>query len=258
MLRILPFIMIIFFSPLEGRAQTFSFKSAFDKHNEGHFFQSLEEASHIKTADGYALSARSRLILVRFYLKEEDRLENIDLAIKDALNALKIDPQHLEGNLQAAVAWGLKARIQGKIKNAKKTKFYINQALKYHPQSPWAWAAHGGWHAEVVQTAGGLLANILLGAKLKTSIASFKKAIELSENPIPFYLAYSQSLLRTKKMKYMNEAYTMLQKTQVLKPQNYLDQISITFAKHLMLAIDEKNDEKLKMLLDGFARPIEE
>jgi tetratricopeptide (TPR) repeat protein len=257
MLRTLPFILIAFFllQPMQGRADDLSFKSAFDKQNKGLFFESLQAASQIKTADGYALSAGTRLILVRFVMTEEERLQNIDIALADALNALKIDPRHLQGNLQAAVGFGLKARIIDAIENARKAKFYIDQALEFHPQSPWAWAANGGWHAEVVQKAGVLLGAVMFSAKRKISISSFQKAIQLSENPIPFYLAYSQTLLRTHKKEDRVQAYSLLRKTVLLAPQNQLNKIAQQLAKQLLLALDKQDEYKLDQLLENFATP---
>lgn len=250
-------VIIIFLSlPLQASQHGYSFKSALQKQNMGYFQQSLQEASKLKTADGYALAARARLILVRFYIKKEKRLTHTELALADALKALEIDERHLEGNLQAAVAWGFKARIRKQSEDARRAKFYIDQALLYHPDSPWAWAANGGWHAEVVEEAGILLGRILLGASRKTSITSFKKAIGLSQNPIPFYLAYSQSLFRSGKKKYHDEAYNMLQKMIALPPQNYLDQISQKFAIQMLQAIENKDTEQLNVLLGDFARPM--
>lgn len=238
-------------------AQNVSFEDAVAKQNQGRYYQALEIASQLNTADGLALAARSRLILVRFYLETEDRLAQIELALEEALKALAIDPTHLEGNLQAAVAWGLKARIRDKASDARKSKTYIDLTLKYHPQSAWGWAALGGWNGEVVQRAGGFFARIMFGARRKISQASFNKSIELSENKIPFYLSYARSLLKYKGDKYRPEAIKNLTLIEELEPQNHLDKITIKFAAHLLRALETKNEEELERLLDDFAPPPE-
>ena len=53
MLRVLALIMVIFCLPVQGNTQPFSFESAVNKQNAGRFLESLQEASHIKTAEKY-------------------------------------------------------------------------------------------------------------------------------------------------------------------------------------------------------------
>lgn len=255
MIKISPFIIIIIIlSFSNARAQNLTFEVALDKHIEGLYYQSLKITDTLKSADSHALAARSRLILTRFYLAEEERLENIEIALKDALKALELDETHLEGNLQAGFAWGLKAQIQGKISEAKQAKIYIDKAIKFHPNNPWGWAALGGWGLEIVHSAGGVFSRVLFGVKLKSSLEAFDKSLKLAENKISFLFSYSRALLRLNKNKYRNKALKLLKEINPLKPQNFLDQISKKFATGIIRAIEKNDGIKLEILLDNFSR----
>ena len=96
-------------------------------------------------------------------------------------------------NIQLAIAIGFHGRMLGAIEAqslglAEKGRKAIDRALELDPANPWALAALGGWHLEIVQRGGPILASALYGASEKEGLKKFHAALAADPgNPLLNY-----------------------------------------------------------------------
>jgi hypothetical protein len=69
----------------------------------------------------------------------------------------------------------LRARLAG---NPAEAKAALDRALQAQPANPYALAALGGWHIEIVRTGGDFLARSLYGAEVSRGLALFDRALK--------------------------------------------------------------------------------
>ena len=110
-----------------------------------------------------------------------ERAGLVGRALEAARRAVARDPQHLEGNLQLALALGYQGRAMGNLAAhqrglAEEARAAIDTALAVAPDNPWAQALLGSWHVEIVTGAGPLLAATLYGASLDEGLQAFRTA----------------------------------------------------------------------------------
>ncbi|WP_422005987.1 hypothetical protein [Pyruvatibacter mobilis] len=127
-----------------------------------------------------ALAARALLAQARLAPRGE-RADLVGRALEAARRAVARDPQHLEGNLQLALALGYQGRAMGNLAAhqrglAEEARAAIDAALAVAPDNPWAQALLGSWHVEIVTGAGPLLAATLYGASLDEGLKAFRTA----------------------------------------------------------------------------------
>lgn len=232
------------------------FAAAEALYDEGRFEAAMTAARALNTADGLALASRTGLVLIRYFMPPGARPAAIAMALADARRALEIDPGHLESNLQAAIAIGYRGKLRRSIGDAWAGKRYIDNALAYHPESPWALAALGGWHGEVVMEAGRFFAGALFGAGRKKSVRNFRAAIEAEPENIGVRTSFAITLLRFNRRRFEAEALELLAGTislsagNALAAGNALDEILLRQSRDLLLALQEGRRDDLKALLE--------
>lgn len=225
------------------------FSDAEALYNAGEFAAAVTTAGALNTPDGFALAARARLVLIRFFMPPEERRAAIAIALAEALRALEMDETHLEGNLQAAVAVGYRGRIRRSIRDAWAGKRYIDQAIAHHPESAWALAAQGAWNGEVVMEAGRFFASTLFGAKRKNAVSYFRAAIAAEPENLAIRAAFSKILLRFKRSRFEKEAINILSGTIALPARNALEELMQGQSRELLQALQEGRRDDLKDLL---------
>ncbi|MCG8441058.1 MAG: hypothetical protein MI723_04535, partial [Caulobacterales bacterium] len=125
-----------------------------------------------------ALSAKAALV--------EDRAEALDLARRareHAAAATALDPQHVEGRLQLAIALWLEGRalspIEGYLRGLPdRSRALIESTLGDSPEAPWAHALMGAWHLEVARRGGDMGAQIY-GASVSAGADHCDRAMAL-------------------------------------------------------------------------------
>lgn len=218
-------------------------------YDEGQFEAALAAARALNTADGFALASRTGLVLVRYFMAPGERPAAIAAALADAQQALEMDPDHLEGNLQAAISIGYRGKLRRSISDAWAGRRYIDTALAHHPESSWARAALGGWNGEVVMEAGRFFASALFGAKRKRAVRHFRSAVEAEPGNIGIRTSFAITLLRFRRSRFEAEAITLLSGTISLAAENALDEILLQQSRDLLLALREGRRGDLKALL---------
>lgn len=226
------------------------FADALALYDEGRFEEALTAARALNTADGFALASRTGLVLIRYFIPPQERPAAIAAALADARRALSLDPGHLEGNLQAAIAIGYLGKLRRSIGDARAGKRYIDTALLHHPGSAWALGALGGWNGEVVMEAGRFFAGALFGAKRKKAVQNFRVALEAEPGNIGIRTSFAITLLRFNRQRFETEARALLVGNAALEGQNALDEILLKQSQEFLQALQEGRRDDLKVLLE--------
>lgn len=219
------------------------FAAAEALYNAGEFEAALAAARALDTADGFALASRAELVLMRYFMPPGERPAAIEAALTDARLALEMNPEHLEGNLQAAISIGYRGKLKRSMSDAWAGKKYIDTALLHHPHSAWAKAVLGGWNGEVVMEAGRFFAGMLFGAKRKRAVQYFRAGLTIEPENIAIRTGFAITLLRFDRPRFETEAIELLSGTIALAaenaPGNALDEMLVGQSRDLLGALKE-------------------
>jgi hypothetical protein len=161
----------------------------------GHFAQAEAAGLAENDAEGFALAARA--VLADDMMRDEPCLACLKHAEDLSRRAIAADPAQPEAHIYLAAAMGYEARIIGDLAAqshgyAGEAKNQLDAALAGDPDDPWALAALGSWHIEIVRSAGPTLARWLFGAKFATGQNCYEKAFALA--PANLVLRYQYAL----------------------------------------------------------------
>ncbi len=232
-------------------------------YNEGAFFEAATVGEASGRADGYALAARALLAEARMLPGAVPREQLIQAAVADARRALAENPDHVEGNLQYAVALGVLGRLRGPVSAwlsgyAGEARQAIDRALGVAPGEAWAHAVLGGWHLEIVAAAGDTLALDLLGARRDAGLAAFERARMLApDNPVIAY-EYARSLLRLGLPGEAQRAQELLDESRALPAADAVERWTRRQACALSMLLAQGTADLAAGLADGVALPVPE
>jgi hypothetical protein len=151
---------------------------------EGRFVEAAETAAgEPASADAQALSAKAYAAAAILAATLGEAQSLADAARAHAEAAVALDPRHVEGRLQLAVALGLQSRRQGGLEAyldgmPQRGLALIEAAKADAPDEAWAYALLGAWHFESLRR-GGRWARRMLDADLAEGEAAFARAQEL-------------------------------------------------------------------------------
>ena len=148
----------------------------------GHFAQAEAAGLAQNNAEGLAIAARA--VLADDMMRDQPCLECLKHAEDISRHAIAADPKLPEAHIYLAAAIGYEARIIGDFAAqsrgfADEAKQQLDAALASDPNDPWALAALGSWHIEIVRNAGTTLANWLFGAKFATGQDYYERPSQL-------------------------------------------------------------------------------
>ena len=218
---------------------------------EGRWQAAIDAATGLDSADGYGLAARATLVRAGY---EHDtraaQRSGLAQALALARQALSRDPDHAEGNLQAAAALGYRARFDSSIGDARAARRHIDRALDAHPDNAWAQAADGAWHGEVVLGAGPVIARVFFGASRAKARVAFKRAQALAPDTIAVLFNEAQIRLRFGKPDDVAAAQALFSRIADLPPANAFDALLQHHAAQVMALTDAGADA----MIDGLER----
>jgi len=93
---------------------------------------------------------------------------------------------------------------------AERIKKALDRAIDLDPNNPLTYVTLGGWHAEVIKTAGVAYGSLWYGASKDRAIASFEKAAKLAPEMNVIYKEYAINLLRLDPNKYVKRIRRLL------------------------------------------------
>ncbi len=149
-----------------------------------------------QSAAGYALAARATLVAASLATDRQRRNRLLELAVRDVEAALARDPDWLEAQLQAAAAYGFRARIRRSANDVRRSRRHVERALALAPDAPLALAALGYWHGRTVLGAGRIVAALFFGARRKHAIAAFGAALARAPENLIIRVGFGRMLLR--------------------------------------------------------------
>ena len=152
-------------------------------------------AAAADTAADQTLAARALLVVAAYETGDKARaLSVIAEAERHADAAIKLAPDDVDAALQKAIAIGYRAKLTRSPGGAKVARAMMEKATLRAPKNALAWASIGGWHAESVVTLGKFLAGTMVGAKAKTGLAGYERAVALAPDSPVFRTLYAISL----------------------------------------------------------------
>lgn len=234
--------------PIRAAAED-GYAAALALYDAGQYEAALKAAESIGDASGLALAARSQLVLLRFFLPPQEKEAALHRAIELTRRAVELGPDHLEANLQSAIALGYRGRLDHSTRDARRARRHIDKALEVDPDNPWARAALGGWNGEVVIEAGAFLARALFNAGRSDAIENYEAAIKAAPDNIPIHASYAKMLLRFERKRYYKRAEQLLVETLATKHHNAFDKLITDEAAEILKTLRSGDEEALHQLL---------
>lgn len=233
-----------------SNAQSAALDAVEAEYIQGNYARAVELGRSLGSAEGLALAARAGLVIARFQSPPLTRDAEIAAALVDALAALALSPNHVEAHLQAAIAYGYRGKRARSIRDAKRGRRHIDQALAENQNNAWAAASLGGWHGEVVLEAGPFFARILFGARRSLAVLNFERAVKLDPGNVLISVGFGTTLLRFDKPEYEARAIVMLRASLEYAARNALDELLQTQARELIKAYESGDRKLLRKELD--------
>ena len=166
---------------------------------EGRFLEAADIGEALATSDGYALAAKSIAIYGHYMVEEEERQAFFERATGLGEKAVEADPDNPEAHYQSAHAVGrysqtigaltaLRRGYGGRIRDLLETTLALDSLYAE------AHLALGGWHADIVDRAGKMMARITYGANRGDATMHFERAMELMPDSRLVMLEYALRL----------------------------------------------------------------
>lgn len=181
----------------EARAQTL--EEARTAYTEGRFLEAAEIGEALATSDGYALATES-IAIYGYYLAEEEEKQGLyERAMGLAEMAVEADPGNAEAHYQSAHALGRYSQTIGAMTALRRgyggqIRDLLEATLDRDSLYAEAHLALGGWHADIVDRAGRMMARITYGANRGDATMHFERAMELMPDSRIVLLEYALRL----------------------------------------------------------------
>jgi hypothetical protein len=182
---------------------------------EGSFVKAAHLAEAEGSAEALAFAARSR-VADAIMRDGVYCIPCLSIAETIANDAIARDPNLAEGYTQFAIAMGFRGRLIGLMEASaeelpEKGRRAIDKALELDPLSPWARAALGAWHLEVVRHAGPVLAEITYGARRSDGLKAFRAALAVDPANLLLHFHFALSILALDVEEFRGDALIALQ-----------------------------------------------
>ena len=146
----------------------------------GDYEAAIRAGVAMNSAEGFAIAARAAL--AEAAMSPNPCLSCLERAEDFARKAITADTHQADGHVWLASALGLEGRIIGMIRarladSPAEAKANLDAALADDPRNPYALAAMGAWHIEIVRAGGAFLARTLYGAREADGLALFGRAV---------------------------------------------------------------------------------
>ncbi len=159
-------------------------------YRRGDFLAAAVRARAVDGGEGLTLAARALLAHAAYQATPEVRSREVADAESLARAAMAADPVNAQAVRLLVVALGYRAREVAPLTAlfrgyVGESRSLLERAHALEPDSGWLDAVRGGWHAEIVRTAGPVLAESLFGATTAAARANFARAMErLPDDPV--------------------------------------------------------------------------
>lgn len=225
-------VLAVWLWPFAAAAQT-----PLDLYLAGQFSQA--EAAGIAESDAKGFAVAARAALADNAMHDEPCLDCLKRAEDLARRAIAADPKLPEAHVYLAAAIGYEARIIGNI--AAQSKGYASQAkreldaaLAIDPNDPWALAALGSWHIEIVRAAGPTLARWLFDAHFEVGQDYYSKAFAAEPGNLVIRYQYALALAAFDLPVYQKEVENELARALTASSSSAYETFAKTRARELL------------------------
>lgn len=206
----------------------------------GRFLEAAELAQEAGGADNLAVAARS--LLADAVINGEPMHERLNRAESMARAALQLDPDHVEGRLQLAIAVSLKARLMstGAAMNSGYGGLSRDLAESVIEDDPENFYAHGFmavWNIEIVRR-GGSFGSAFMGASVRKGRRHYYEALETGTVDPSLHWQYARALAALNARKYSDEIEAALQRACVEQADDALSQLMQARARSFQSYLD--------------------
>lgn len=168
-------------------------------YTEGRFLEAVELGEALGTSASYALATKSLAIHGYYLAAEEDRQALLERAIELGEMAVQADPANPEAHYQSAHALGRYSQTIGAMTALRRgyggrIRDYLEATLARDSLYGEAHLAFGGWHADIVDRAGRMMARVTYGANRGEATRHFERAHELMPDSRVAMLEYALRL----------------------------------------------------------------
>lgn len=201
---------ILFASPAafaENEAQQIAF-------TEGRYVDAVSLSNGSSSPDDIAFSARSLLAQAVSAPDYEPPMHLLEAAEANARAALDLDPTHVEGRLQLAIALSLKARPLSnrdamRSGYGEEAKDLADAVLRDDPDNTYAHGFLAVWHLEVRRRGGAIGASIM-GASVRKARHHYETATQTAPDDASIHWQYARALAALNAKRYRNEVDRIL------------------------------------------------
>lgn len=210
------------------------------KFARGEYMAAASEAESAAGADDFAFAARALLAYCMTGTQEPDAVI-VERASRDAEAALKLDPEHGEGQLQLAIALSLKSRRMDAMTAwsagyGEKGRKLAEDVLSADPTNFYAHGFLAVWNIEVEQRGGGMGAWIM-GASIDKARSHYARAIQLAPDDVGIHWQYARALVALDARAYAAEAAQALSRAMSATAGDHVEQVMQERAAQLAEAL---------------------
>ena len=197
------------------------------------------EAAGIAQNDAQGLAIAARAVLADDMMRDQPCLDCLKRAEDLARRAIAADPKVPEGHIYLAAAIGYEARIIGNLAAqskgyASEAKRELDAALATDPDNPWALAAMGSWHIEIVRSGGATLARWLFGARVDSGQDYYSKAIAAAPGNLVIRYQYALTLAAYNLPEYQKDIEASLTHALACQPASVYEAFAKNRARELL------------------------
>lgn len=221
---------------------------------DGRFDEAARRAASLSDADAKALAARA-LLAKGMCGDGQPPAALVEEAETLARAALEIEPDHIEGRLQLAIALSLKlrplsARQAMRAGHGEVARDLAEAVLRDDPGNAYAHGLLAVWHIEVVRR-GGAIGAAIMGASVGEGLAHYDAASRASPGDASIHWQTARALAALNARKYRGEIMAALEAAQAAGRDDALEEVMAARAAHLALVMDVLDRREIEKLAEG-------
>ena len=222
--------------------------------HDGRFEEAARRAASLSNADAKALAARA-LLAKAMCADSQPPVALVDEAETLARTALSIDPGHVEGRLQLAIALSLKmrpmsAREAMRAGHGEVARELAEAVLRDDPGNSYAHGLMAVWHIEVVRR-GGVIGSAMMGASVRRGMEHYDAARRARPDDASIHWQFARALAALNARKYDKPIRAALEAAHAAGRDDALEGVMAARAAHLSMAMDVLDPREIERLAEG-------
>ncbi|MEO1100241.1 MAG: hypothetical protein AAFW65_00185 [Pseudomonadota bacterium] len=229
-------------------ADVAAYNTAFE---QGRYVQAAEIAVQDETSDTLALAARA-LLADGMSGEDQPAAALLGQAETYARRALELDPAHIEGQLQLAIALSLKMRPMS-TREARRTGYsgvprtLAESVLSADPENAYAHGLLAVWNVEVVRR-GGPIGSAIMGASVREAREHYKIAVTSRPGDASIHWQYARALAALDPRKYRPDIDAALAAARASPLDDALETTMAARCDRLQAALDTLSSDAVEAL----------